>query len=45
MFYEQTREEGHSLYVRVREALLEEVRLRPERQVGGSQEKMSRNSI
>lgn len=44
MFCVQAEEEGHSFHLRVREALLKEVRLRPKRQIGGSQEKMRGNS-
>lgn len=39
-FYKQAREGAHNLHLRVRE-----VRLRPERQIGGSQVKISGNSI
>jgi len=45
MFCEQAEEEGHSFHLRVREALLKEVRLRPKRQIGGSQEQMRGNSM
>lgn len=45
MSYKQATEEGHSLHLKAREVILKEIRLRPERQVGGNQGKMSGNSI
>ena len=39
-FYKQAREGGHNLHLRVRE-----VRLRPQRHVGGGQVKISGNNI